>query len=200
MAREFWKAPRIWNGLPVVVMATGESFTQEQADYVRGKAKVIAVNDAYKRAPWADLFYAADAKWWHAYYPEVAKLGAPMVCAQDSVTFPSVKVIRHDSKGEKYKFDDPACVQGNNSGAESIHLAYHMNGGALIVALGCDCTGRHFFGDHQAALKTGGNTGTYAVGFEHVAKELKARGVRVVNCSAISVLKCFEKARLEDVL
>lgn len=180
-------------------MATGESLTQAQADYVRGKARVIAVNDAYKLAPWADVLFAADAKWWRVHMPNLGGFAGLMVGAQE-VEFSRVNVIKHDKNGEKHKFEDTGCVQGNNSGAEALQLAWHLTGSPLIVALGCDCVGRHFFGDHPAPLRSGQNTGTYAWGFEHVAKHLAARGVKVWNCSPISALKCFEKARLEDVL
>lgn len=200
MPREFWRAPRLWPGETVVVMATGESLTQQQADYVRGKARVIAVNDAYRLAPWADVLYAADAKWWRVHLPNLGGFAGLMVGAQEGIEFPRVHVIRHDRAGEKSKFDDPGFVQGNNSGAEALQLAYHMNGGAPIVALGCDCRGRHFFGNHPPPLNTNGSAVSYAWGFEHVGRHLAARGVRVVNCSPISALTCFEKAALEDVL
>lgn len=66
--------------------------------------------------------------------------------------------------------------------------------------LGCDCTGGHFFGNHPAPLRSGTNANTYASGFEHVARHLAKRGVRVVNCSPISALKCFDKMPIEDAL
>ena len=57
--------PKAWSGETVVVIATGPSLTAEDVDYCRGKARVIAINDAYTLAPWADALYATDAKWWH---------------------------------------------------------------------------------------------------------------------------------------
>ena len=55
-----------------VLVASGPSLTQEQVDYCRGKAKVIAVNDNYLMVPWADYLYFADRKWlaWHKDNPE----------------------------------------------------------------------------------------------------------------------------------
>jgi hypothetical protein len=43
--------------------------SQEVADYVRGKCRVVAVNDAYRLAPWADALVGNDRAWW-GLYPE----------------------------------------------------------------------------------------------------------------------------------
>ena len=48
----------------VVCLATGPSLTQADVDRVRGKATVIAVNDAHRLAPWASALYSSDRYWW----------------------------------------------------------------------------------------------------------------------------------------
>ena len=45
-----WKQ---WDGRTVVVLASGPSMTQQDADYVEGKAKTITVNSSFRLAPWA---------------------------------------------------------------------------------------------------------------------------------------------------
>src|SRR5690349_3855481 len=50
-------------------MATGPSLTRDvvtrvAAAKVFGGARVIAINDAYLMAPWADVLYFADPRWW----------------------------------------------------------------------------------------------------------------------------------------
>lgn len=200
MPREIWSAPRLWPGERVAVLATGESLTPARVDFIRGKARVIAVNDAYKLAPWADVFFAADSTWWDVHYPAVGKLAGVLVGAQNSITYPRVNVMKHEPPGEQTKFDDPRVLWGNNSGAEAHHLAFHLNGGGPILSLGCDCVGRHFFGDHPAPLRNNSNYGNFAHGFALVAGELSKRGVEVLNCSPVSALTCFRKASLEDAL
>ena len=56
--------PRAWVDETAVCIASGPSLTQADVDYVRGKARVIVVNNGYLLAPWADVLYAADARWW----------------------------------------------------------------------------------------------------------------------------------------
>jgi hypothetical protein len=70
-----WSVPPEWVGETAAILASGPSLTREQCEAVRGKAKVIAVNNQAidtdcdgvrvpAMAPWADVLYAADAKWW----------------------------------------------------------------------------------------------------------------------------------------
>lgn len=53
-----------WRGQTVAVIGGGPSLTEAQVETLREHgAKAIAVNDAFLWAPWADVCYAADAKW-----------------------------------------------------------------------------------------------------------------------------------------
>ena len=56
--------PRLADGGTVVCLASGPSLTTEDVAYVRGRATVIAVNDAVRLAPWADVLYSNDSTWW----------------------------------------------------------------------------------------------------------------------------------------
>jgi hypothetical protein len=51
-----------WRGATCIVAATGPSFTAEVAEACRGYP-TIAVNDAYRLFPWADILYASDGAW-----------------------------------------------------------------------------------------------------------------------------------------
>jgi hypothetical protein len=35
-------------------------------DLAKGRAKVIAINNSWRLAPWADALYGCDYTWWHA--------------------------------------------------------------------------------------------------------------------------------------
>ena len=61
---KFWKVPRMWEGETVAILAGGPSLTQAQVDYVKGKCKVIAINSSYLLAPWADILYFCDNRWY----------------------------------------------------------------------------------------------------------------------------------------
>ncbi len=53
-----------------IILATGPSMSTGVADSVRGFGKVIAVSDAYRLAPWADVLVSADSAWWYHHKPE----------------------------------------------------------------------------------------------------------------------------------
>ncbi len=44
----------------MVVLASGPSMTAADAEYVRGKARVMTVNSTWRLAPWADAHYTND--------------------------------------------------------------------------------------------------------------------------------------------
>ena len=54
--------PKLWPNSTVVCIGTGPSLTQADVDLCCSQARVIAVNDAYRMAPLADVLYAADDK------------------------------------------------------------------------------------------------------------------------------------------
>jgi hypothetical protein len=49
---------------PSSVLAAGRASPPADVEACRGKTRVIAVNDAYRLAPFADVLYACDEKWW----------------------------------------------------------------------------------------------------------------------------------------
>ena len=58
-----------WSGGTAVLLGGGPSLTLGQVEKVRaareaGAVHVIAVNDAYRLAPFADVCYFADSEWW----------------------------------------------------------------------------------------------------------------------------------------
>jgi hypothetical protein len=59
----------------------------------------------------------------------------------------------------------------------------------------------HFFGDHPNGLRTtsAGSYKRWAKSFEQAGKSLPV-GIRIVNCTPNSALKCFEMADLNEVL
>lgn len=54
-----WPIPRIWEGETVAVLGTA-NMSEKLAKQVRGRYKCIAVHQAIKYAPWADVYLALD--------------------------------------------------------------------------------------------------------------------------------------------
>jgi len=52
---------KLWPDAVVAIFGAGPSLTQAQVEQTRGACQTIAVNLAYRLAPWADLLYACDS-------------------------------------------------------------------------------------------------------------------------------------------
>ena len=100
-----------------VVLATGESMSQELADYVRarrdaGACKAIAVCNAYELAPWADALVCNDRKWWE-YHKAARKFAGRKFSYQ------------HVSGVQRIPFDG-RYIGGHNSGLQACRVAKYL--------------------------------------------------------------------------
>ena len=185
----------------VVCLGGGPSLTPDDVAAVRGKAGVIAINDAYKLAPWADVLYAADAKWWawHQGVPDFR--GLKFSLQPDAGRWPGVQVLRNT--GERGLEASPTGLRtGRNSGYQAINLAVHL-GATRVLLLGYDmgpaADGKtHWFGDHPDKAPS-----PYVVFLERFADmvtPLQQLGVTVINCSRRTALTVFPQQALEEAL
>jgi acetyl-CoA acetyltransferase len=89
---------------------------------------------------------------------------------------------------------------GGNSGYQAINLAY-MLGAARIVLLGFDmqATGgkTHWHGDHPAGLGNPSDFSGMIKAFDALAEDLKMMGVKVINSTTTTALRCFERMPLD---
>lgn len=192
-------AQRIWPGETVVCIATGPSLTHEDVASVRGRARVIAVNDAYQLAPWADCLYAADGKWWrwHQGVPGFAGLKFSINERADQNRSKLGAVILKNAGRRGLSLSPTGLTTGSNSGYQAINLAVHF-GAQRIVLLGYDMRGRHFFGEHPD--KTVPPFDRSIAAFATLVAPLALLGVEVVNCTPNSALTCFPTASLRECL
>ena len=221
---EIWSVPRMWAGETVVIVGNGFP-TQEQVDFCRGKARVICINDTFRLAPWADMLYFADARWfneqsgWWGNWPnadDIKRFAGLKVTIENSAEVtkvdPSVKVLRNDSA----KDNGGLCLKpngirtGRQSGHQVINIAVHT-GVARIVLIGFDFDDEwrdgksHWFGHHPHDLrktvhKPGGfyrNIVTPLM--DTLVKPLDELGIECLNATPGSKLGYFKKVNLHDV-
>lgn len=189
--------PKLWPGCTVVCIGTGPSLTTEDVAFVQGKARVIAVNDAYKLAPWADVLYAADAKWWGWHKGAPTFKGSLKFALQPgALRWPGVQMLR---RGSLDGLDlDPRVVRtGFNSGYQAINVAVHL-GAAKIVLLGYDMRGQHYFGKHPD--RTVPPFPLCLAKFATLVAPLAALHIAIVNATRDTALTCFPRVSLEDAL
>lgn len=168
-----------------VVLATGPSMSQEVADYVRGRAKVIAVSDAWQLAPWAEVMVSTDAAWWNA-HPEALEFAGEKYTA--APTWRAIPGVQHIAP-------DGILNTGSNSGLLGCHVAY-KKGATKIVLCGFDMGGTHYFGPHPAGLV---NTPPQRFcAFKKQFAAWKPPGIDVVNCTPGSALLCYRLSNLKD--
>lgn len=217
-----------WHGKRAFILACGASLTLEQVALVeaaREGAGVIAVNDAYLVAPWADVHYAADSHWhqWHMDGIPKPTLGltaedvrkrwasfAGQKCTiQNSganVMDPHVHMLRnrdYPNNGVGLSIDPFALVTGRNSGFQALNLAV-LAGAKKIILLGFDgqpsAAGRdHFHGGHPRPTPPAAYP-LYRQAMSAAENALLDLGVEVVNCSPGTAIDAFPKKRLEEVL
>jgi len=203
--KESWPpVPRLWRGETVAIFGSGESFSVKDAEFLRGKVKIIVVNDTFRFIPWADLLYACDPDWWMTYYEphiwvpdgkyyEGAKAFPGLKVTQNKKTAEALKIHWVPSvEDEGFSFNLNYIHQGKNSGFQALNLAILM-GAKRILLFGFDMKGRHFFGDHPTGLTKTSPYGDFMKAFVLAAPMLEERRIQVINCSYDSALNCFPK-------
>lgn len=163
---------------------------QEDADAVSDYF-TIAVNSTWKLAPWCDVLFAGDAKWWDCYGAEVS---IPAKRASNSKN----AWKRHGAKPVK---KSKVGAKGHNSGLMAIEWAI-QRGFRDIYLLGFDCSvknGIHHHGPHTKSPNP--NAGKCAL-WQHQFQRINEHypDANVVNCSRYTELKAFPRQTLETVL
>ena len=190
---------QVWPGSLIVCLGTGPSLTWSDVTRVYG-LRVIAINNAYQLAPWADVLYACDAKWWRWHQGARGFRGRKYTLAPGVKEYPEVEALTNT--GTTGLETDPRGLRtGHNSGYQAINLAVHL-GAKTIVLLGYDMQGDqqgdHYFGRHPDGSKPPFTRCLTA--FSTLVEPLAALGVRVINCTRQTALTCFPREVLDQVL
>jgi hypothetical protein len=202
--------PRDWVGLPAVVIASGPSLLPEDVDWCCGKAKVIVVSNNWRLAPWADVMYAADKKWWD-YHADTVEFSGEKWCGMDeAANAHGLKYLRVLNQKEAPKTNEsfsfnPAGVHrgGGNSGFQAVNMAL-LRGASTVYLLGFDmqATGgrRHWFGDHPGKLhQPSSDYAAWRNAMDTAASSLPA-GVEIINCTRQTALKAYRIVRIQECL
>lgn len=214
----YWAVPKLWPGETVAIIGGGPSLTSQQVEDCRGKVRVITINDALRLAPWCDVHYFCDDKWWKwhhkkDWYRNFAGLRITLENLHLTKEEPALKSVQNVGRptaprtpAEVLCTVPTGVIPGQNSGYQCINLAVHL-GVKRIVLLGYDMRsiveqGRlktHWFGDHPGG--TSDSIYRAMLGhFPRLVAPLAELGVEVLNCTPDSALGCFPKRELGEVL
>ena len=185
-----------------IVAATGPSLTDEIAHRCRGH-RVIAVNDAWRFLPFADVLYACDERFWdvkgcgdfagerwsshgtekHNNKLECAKRhGLKLVQGRDDVGFSFMPGVIH---------------YGSNSGFQAVNLALQF-GAKLVRLVGFDMRPNgHCFGSQIPEFPTPSEQDfrVFRASFASAARKLP-KDIQIINCTPGSALECFPMGEL----
>jgi hypothetical protein len=213
---------RSWAGETVFCIASGPSLTKEQVEATKGK-RLIVVNDNYLIAPWADLLYFADLKWWKWHTEGLqkswswAKFQASEV-KKALAEFKGQKVSIENGKGNTVEAKDVFIIgnhghdklsekpdgvnTGSNSGYQAINIAV-LAGAKRIVLLGYDMRYQqkmtHSHNGHPQKMPEATYLG-FASRFRSMKPQLEKLGVEVLNATPKSAIDAFPKVELQSIL
>jgi len=182
-----------WKGRNVAVLATGPSLTIEDCEAVRDAGFLtIGVNSAWKIAPWVDVLYAGDNRYWKAYWKDIEAAGV------------KARRFSRSSTAEKAvgaKYVKTKMPRDYNSGQLAIELAIR-GGAALVVMLGFDASvkdGLHCHGPHDKTPNPNGNRcDRWLDQFSRIPGAYPK--AKIINCSRRTAIDCFPRKTLESVI
>lgn len=199
-----WSVPREWPGERAIVICGGESVKAQRDLIPRLRGRFVAVKHGVFVKPDADvLFFAGERPEEIAPSCLAAFRGQyAVVRGRGHQVFPdTVKRVWRTTTHERWS-DDPTMVAGFDAGTSAINLAL-LFGATDILVLGMDMLGgRWFTGEipHYLPQPPESDFQRHMSVLPSLAADAIAKGVRIVNCSPISRVECFERQSLEAFL
>lgn len=199
----------------IVVAGTGPSFSDEQAAQLQeahaaARCFIIAINDNYRKLPFADMLYAADKPWWDLHYPQItlSQFAGQLWTCND------VTAKQYDLNYVVGTNKPGLCTEANtihtggNSGYQGVGLAYHklapLQGRRQILLVGFDYqktdNKMHWFGNHPRPLSLGHPYRVWLARFPQLVVDLRKHGIEIINCTTHTALNCMPRGKLAEYL
>lgn len=202
----------MWRGETCVILAGGWSLSDDQIDLVRDCGlRTIVVNNSFLRAPWADVLYFCDSRWFglHGKTPEFRAFKGlkTTLCKKSAGIDFELKWLENktaEGDGSGIWPHPDGLATGRNGGYQAINLAFHF-AVKRIILLGYDQRrgpdGEYqWHNDHPWENRPHVYTTIMLPGFPMLVAPAADRGIEIVNCSPGSALNVFPKMDLEAAL
>ena len=196
-----------WVGRTAFILASGPGLTEVICERVAKVPDVcaIAVNDAYKRAPWAPILYSSDSRFWTRVEGAQDFCGMKVAAHPDAkkICKPGWNVISFPAEhATTMSFTFPLLHYGYNSGFAAMNLALLMGSQKLVLCgfnMGLSPDGTtHFFGVRTDGVKS--SYSEFIKAYEEAAPGLAERGIEVVNATPGTHLTCFPVVGIEEAI
>ncbi len=191
-----WSVPREWVGERCFILAGGASLPIAAIPQLKGR--IIAIKQTVALRPDADVMFVSgrdDPQRCAAYFPMYR--GPRIICRSAYPGFPPGVLALRRSKDAYSR--ESTHVAGLDAGSSAINLAA-LFGATEIILLGIDMTGGRWVKKHHLPKIPQRHFDLHLGSLERMAPELAKDGIRVVNCSPISAVRCFERQPLEAFL
>lgn len=194
-----WSVPCLWPDETVFILGGGPSLPLDRLPELRGRGKVIAVNNAGFRAPWADILFFADHRWMTWNRDRLDEFEGEYIVTRQPVFVNDDPILYLDYK--PYRLSHvPTALGGLCGGSSAINLAYLL-GAARIVLLGFDYRPGNFHSEHKT---DGPDEDHYRLKFmpamKHIATGLESTSVSVWNTTPNSALEFFPLKSIDEFL
>lgn len=196
----------------VLIIASGPSLIRFPFHKLSGKGFTIAVNDAYRFVPWANVWITVDTLAMLRRFPygfqgetyaavpaDYGQLEAQYDCDRITDIPDGLRCLRR--RNAFGLSEDPAEISGINSAFGALNFAYHLNP-KRIVLFGIDGlrTGFYFYGRRRGSPKSDEVLRSIPALFASAVDQLKSRNIEVINASLQSAVTCFPKQRFPELL
>lgn len=196
-----------WSGQSCAIIASGPSAKDAQVELLQGRMPVVVINTSYELAPWADVLYACDGRWWRLYNgaKDFNENGLKVSQDEGACHIYDLKRIIVDRASNDLVLNKPGYVGGGaNSGFQVINLVVQF-GVKRILLVGYDMRidlGQHWHPRHPPPLSNPYNeiVVRWCRAIDGAAIQLRELGVSVINCSLVSALKNYPKMPLPQAL
>lgn len=183
-----------------ICIASGPSLTKDDVDYCQGKGRVYAVKEAAILAPWADVLYAADTDWWTEHQERWRGFeGDKITVSERACTlFPELKHIKCRTQ-DKWSNTPGVIATGGNSGFQALNIAV-LDGADRVILLGYDYghkKEKHWFDKEHPRKSRYSNYKEWNRRLNEAAPFIP---VPVLNASPETVITCFDRVNLKDIL
>lgn len=202
--QSFFELPTLWPSSTVYILGGGPSLTNFDVNLLKGR-RVIAVNNAYKLAPWIPVMYYGDCRWLQQHKQELLNFaGLKLTTCPTHLKRPGILVLRKESGRKGISFNKKFVLWNGNSGGCAVNIAVQL-GAKKIVLLGFDmrkidgeCNWHREHPDADNKRKDPYHK--FLKNFEKIADDLKRKEIECINATPDSALKLFPIVDPKDVI
>jgi hypothetical protein len=211
MSISYWHVPELWRNETVVMIGGGPSAKSVDIASIQGRARVITINNSWELAPFTDVLFFGDARWWRWHGGKVPLdfSGRIVTVTKSQPENPRFVRLRQDTVPSGHSLgDDPLsfdkiAVKGADSGHKAINLAFHL-GCSRIALIGYDMRfdsnrQAHWHPDHPIVTQERYYRDLFSPNYPGLMKALNARGIELVRITP-SALDFIPEWSLEQVL